>query len=313
MKKPASQLQRDVASTLSAAIARPMASPTLTHDVAGRRKGLSRDTHSFRLDVDRIRPDEDQVRQINKSAADPGVKELAQSIDEQGLRNYPEVRYIAADDIYELISGERRFTAMTKILNWKEIPVHVVEVDEDQIVWLQLHENVHRSDLHALELADALHKAMRQQKLSLTQVAKKLNKSLPLVQKAITVATRLSDQARRVLQPSVQGRNLDILYQVATLPEDQQVPLAKKIVSDKLTTRQVVAQAKSHKQKPAAKRKGRSGRPSKTQPFSKSIKASNGGVVTLKFRKSRVSQLEQIAAVTETLAALKSEQPRKAA
>jgi ParB family transcriptional regulator, chromosome partitioning protein len=80
------------------------------------------------------------------------LDELVQSIKEKGVIQPVLVR--RKGDYYELIAGERRFRA-ANILNLKEIPVIVKEVDDQDSLELSLIENIQRQDLNAVEEARA--------------------------------------------------------------------------------------------------------------------------------------------------------------
>lgn len=307
--------QLDIQSTLRSAITRPLANAKLTTQAHGKFAGRTRDTETFRLRADRIRPDAEQVRQIEKEAADPEVIALAESIKQVGLIHYPEVRYIEKDDIYELVAGERRFTAMTKILQWEEIPVRVVEIDDRKKVWLQLHENVHRKNLHPLEIAASVSKAMHEQGLSIDQAAVQLKKSKSFVQKALTIADKLSAKAKKQILESSHKAGLDTIYLIATTPEDKQIKIVEQLVDDGLNHRQIVSLTTEAKKgaKPSAEERGRGGRKAKTRAYSKTIKTKTGGSVTVKFRKSRVTTDELVETLTDALEHIRSQGQSKAA
>ena len=97
------------------------------------------DRSVFLLAIDRIRPDSKQVRTHNKDTADAEVCELAESIKAVGIENPLTVRYLREEDIYQLIAGERRFAA-AKLAGLRELPVKLIDADENMARRLQLHE-----------------------------------------------------------------------------------------------------------------------------------------------------------------------------
>lgn len=207
--------------------------------VEAREVGQRRLRDVFYLQADRIRVDENQVRQNGKGPDDPDTIDLAGSISERGLMQYPQVRYLADDDVYEIVSGERRFAACTQILGWEEIPVKLIDVDEAEIAWVQLHENIHRRDLSPIELAMAIGQA-KESGLSLQQIADKLKKSRTFVQKSLTIAHKLTKEARRELERGKAGKSREVTYAVATLPPDEQEQIAQEIVAKNLSKKNVV-------------------------------------------------------------------------
>ena len=59
-----------------------------------------------------------------------GIEELAASIEQSGLRQNLEVRKPDANGNYEIISGERRYTAL-KLLGWKTAPCTIEEEENE--------------------------------------------------------------------------------------------------------------------------------------------------------------------------------------
>ncbi|HLD82397.1 MAG TPA: ParB/RepB/Spo0J family partition protein [Candidatus Omnitrophota bacterium] len=100
-----------------------------------------------------------QIGQIKANPFQPredfnvqSIEELANSIKEKGVIQPLLVRRKA--DYYELIAGERRLRA-ANLLNLKEIPIIVREVDDRESLELALIENIQREDLNAVEEAHA--------------------------------------------------------------------------------------------------------------------------------------------------------------
>lgn len=281
-------------------------SPPPRRDLIGRKK----DGAAWQLEVNRIRPDEDQVRRQGKAADDEATQQLAESIREHGLLHPIDVRWVEADDIYEIISGERRFTAVSQILGWTEVPVRIIDVPSEQIVWLQLHENIHRKDLHPLDLAYAVQQAI-DGGMTLEHVAAKLQKSKTYVQKALTVARELTDEAERTLRGSKQGESLETAYEVATLPATEQAAVATQVVVEKLNQQQLRSVAAKTRRQGRGTESRKGGRPTKAKPYSRSFATSIGGRVTVNFRKANVTPDEVRAALQEALDALGEDQGRQ--
>ena len=272
--------------------------------------GRKKDISSFVLSVDRIRPDADQVRRMGKSVDDPEIQELAESIRQFGIQQALTVRYIAADDVYELVAGERRFIASTKIVGLAEVPVRVVEKSEEETRLLQLTENIQRVGLHPLDLADGI-RALQEHGMGLADVARRLSKSEAWVQKALTVAKSLAPAAQVI---AAEGRvdSLDMLYDIAQLPTEEQAPLIQRVVREKLTRADVrVVTAEGKERKRAAGDANRSGRPIKSKPFVKKLAVTGGATVTVQFKKARVATDDVLAALRDAIQKLES--PAKAA
>ncbi len=100
-----------------------------------------------RLPLARIRPNPYQPRREFDEAE---LAELQASIRASGLLQPITVR--PAGDGFELISGERRLRAASR-LGWADIPAIVRDVDDRTLLTLALVENLQRADLNAVEEA----------------------------------------------------------------------------------------------------------------------------------------------------------------
>ena len=88
------------------------------------------------------------------------LEELSASIDSLGLLQPPVVRKKSEEEVYEIVSGERRVAAV-KSLQWTEIPVLVIQEEEEWHAHASLVDNVQRVDLNPLEIALALLRLMK--------------------------------------------------------------------------------------------------------------------------------------------------------
>lgn len=103
------------------------------------------------LPVNKILPNPYQTR----SGLDRGnIEELAKSIKMYGVLQPIGVRLINKR-IYELIFGERRLMAC-KMVGIDSIPAIVTEIGDREAAALTIAENVHRKNLHYMEMADAV-------------------------------------------------------------------------------------------------------------------------------------------------------------
>ena len=84
------------------------------------------------------------------------IEQLAQSIKEKGLLQ-PIVVRPSDDDIFEIVAGTRRFNAC-KLLGWRKIPCHIVELDDREAFEISLIENLQRKTLNPIEQAEAFKK-----------------------------------------------------------------------------------------------------------------------------------------------------------
>ena len=105
--------------------------------------------------------------------------ELKDSIAEHGILEPLLVRP-NGDDGYELVAGERRYTA-AKELKLEMVPVSIRELDDAQARVLMLLENLQRVDLEPLEEASALEELLKTGDMTQQELARKLGKSQPWV------------------------------------------------------------------------------------------------------------------------------------
>lgn len=252
----------------------------------------------FEVDIARIRVDEDQVRQQGKELESSDMQQLAASIQEQGLIQYPEVRYLEDENLYEIIAGERRFLACSKILKWERIPVKVTNITDPLKLWQrQYAENAQRLAVDPIDLAASLCKVMEEHELNQEQTAQMINKSITYVQKIMSVNAKLSDEAKDILAGTKQGESLATVYEVATVPEDDQADIAEQIVTQKLKQREVTQLTSAAKKKKGSKAKGRR---AKKRPFETTLKVKTASI-HLKFRKSDVENAEVIEALQQAI------------
>ena len=95
--------------------------------------------------------DEVEARNLNLE----GIKELADSIKNEGLQNPPVVQK-TKDGKYKLIAGQRRLEALKRIGS-KNIPVLVVKhpYDDENAKAVSIIENLHRKQMNSGEMAEA--------------------------------------------------------------------------------------------------------------------------------------------------------------
>lgn len=74
---------------------------------------------------------------FNEKDDDETIEELAESIKAVGLL-HPIVVNKKNDDYYEIISGERRYRAITKYIHWRTIPCMVFDNISEDVAQLKL-------------------------------------------------------------------------------------------------------------------------------------------------------------------------------
>lgn len=125
------------------------------------------------------------LMQLQESPTNPrrrydeaALQELAISIQSQGVLAPILVRQLESGP-FEVIAGSRRFRA-AKIAELPEIPVHIVEMTDAQVLEAQCVENLQREDVHPLEEANAF-SAMLRQHYDVATIAAKIGKPAAFV------------------------------------------------------------------------------------------------------------------------------------
>jgi len=111
------------------------------------------------------------------------LDELIASIKEIGILQPPVVRQTTPGK-YELIMGERRFRA-AKAAGLKTIPVIIRQTPDNELLREALIENIHRSQLNALEEAAAYSQLLTDFSCTHDELAQKLGRSRPLISNTI--------------------------------------------------------------------------------------------------------------------------------
>ena len=111
------------------------------------------------------------------------LEELIASIKEIGILQPPVVRQTTPGK-YELIMGERRYRA-AKAAGLKTIPVIIRQTPDNELLREALIENIHRSQLNALEEAAAYSQLLTDFNCTHDELAQKLGRSRPLISNTI--------------------------------------------------------------------------------------------------------------------------------
>ena len=183
------------------------------------------------IDISKIKP----FRYSYRRNVNEDLHELCYSIKEKGLLHPIIVRMI--DDGYEIVAGTRRYNAC-KVLGWRKILSHVVELDDKDAFEVSLIENIHSKNLNPIEEARAFQDYVTNYGWGgISDLATKLGKSVSYVDKRI----RLLDLPTDVVD-SLSAGSLSVSVGDELLPlkeKEQQSKLAELIKKRKLSSRQV--------------------------------------------------------------------------
>ncbi|NQW65116.1 MAG: ParB/RepB/Spo0J family partition protein [Actinobacteria bacterium] len=177
-----------------------------------------------------IKPNPKQPRTVFD---EDGLKELAASIKEVGLLQPPVVRKSGADT-YELIMGERRVRA-AKLAGLTSIPVIIRQTPDNELLREAILENIHRSQLNALEEAAAYNQLLTDFGYTHEELATKLGKSRPLISNTIRLLNLPPSVQRRVAAGTISAGHARALLGLVDQYEIEK--LANRIVAEGLSVR----------------------------------------------------------------------------
>ena len=177
-----------------------------------------------------IKPNPKQPRTVFDEDA---LKELAASIKEVGVLQPPVVRKSGAGT-YELIMGERRVRA-AKLAGLTSIPVIIRQTPDNELLREAILENIHRSQLNALEEAAAYNQLLTDFGYTHEELATKLGKSRPLISNTIRLLNLPPSVQRRVAAGTISAGHARALLGLADQYEIEK--LANRIVAEGLSVR----------------------------------------------------------------------------
>ncbi|MDK2984380.1 MAG: ParB family transcriptional regulator, chromosome partitioning protein [Clostridia bacterium] len=184
------------------------------------------------IPIDKIKPNYFQPR---KNFDEEKLQELADSINEHGVVQ-PIVVRSYGEDQYELVAGERRWRAC-RLLNMETIPAIVRDFNDQQVTEIALIENVQREDLNPIEEAWAYKTLLDEFNLTQNELSNRVGKSRSFIANMMRLLNLPVE-----IQECLSSGQLSIGHARALLPLeniDKQIELAKKIIENELTVREV--------------------------------------------------------------------------
>lgn len=195
------------------------------------------------IDINDIKPNSNQPR---KTFDEEKLDELAASISEHGLIQPVVLR--KAGKGYEIVAGERRWRAARKA-GIKELPCIVKELTDEENMLLAIIENMQREDLNPIEEAEGLRQMIDTYGLTQEQVSKSVGKSRPYIANCLRLLKLPKDVIDYVSAGELSAGHAKAIAGVDD--EEKQVKLAKDVVKQGLSVRQLEKLIKE--EKPAAR------------------------------------------------------------
>ncbi len=181
------------------------------------------------ISIEEIVPNRFQPRQI---FGEKELNELADSIKEHGIIQPLIVRPLG--DKYEIIAGERRYKAAS-IAGLYNIPVIVLEKDDNESAELAIIENIQRKDLTPIEEAKSYQKLLNRG-LTQEEIAKKLGIAQPTVANKLRLLSLPDEVQEALLNTRISERHARALLRLENVSD--QLNLLNRIINEKLNVKQ---------------------------------------------------------------------------
>jgi len=200
---------------------------------------ISEDLKRREMPIEWLKPCDFQPR---KHFDQEALEDLAKSIGMHGMLQPIVVRPVEdTENQYEIIAGERRWRA-AQMIQMHEVPVTLQYLDDEAVLEIGLIENLQREDLTPIEEAKALQELM--DKYGHTQ--EKLSVTIGKSRSAIANILRLL-QLPNSVQDMVAKGDLSAGHARSLVGQDNPELLARQILSDNLSVRDVEGMVKKSK------------------------------------------------------------------
>ena len=183
------------------------------------------------IDINLIDPNPRQPRTVFDPDA---LQELVASIKEIGILQPPVVRKSGAR--YELIMGERRLRA-AKIAGLKQIPVIIRQTPNNELLREALIENIHRSQLNALEEGAAYSQLLNDFNCTHEELAQKLGRSRTVITNTMRLLNLPTSVQQKVAAGTISAGHARALLGLSDANAIEK--LANRIVAEGLSVRTI--------------------------------------------------------------------------
>lgn len=245
------------------------------------------------IPVEKVRPNPDQPR---KALGD--LHELTDSIKEKGVLEPLLVRYMPREDIYYIISGERRYHA-SRAAGLREVPCIEKIADDAETLELALIENLQRKDLTAFEESEGLYRLAEQFAYTHEDIARKIARARSSVTETLSLRNIPESIRRSCIEHGIVSKSL--LLQIARQPNEKKMAEALQRILQGGLTRD---EARRERREEAV-----SG--PRPQPFIFNFQPDTEAFrLRIQFRKSSVSREELLSTLRGILASLEQQDDR---
>jgi ParB family chromosome partitioning protein len=207
--------------------------------------------------INKIRPNQFQPR---RSFDEEKLGELAESIREHGVIQPIVIR--KKGEVYEIVAGERRWRASQRV-GLTSIPAVIKEYDDTEMMQIALIENLQREDLNPIEEAMAYRQLMDEFNFTQEMLSQKIGKSRSVIANSVRLLTLPEELQQMISNSLLSSGHARAL--VAIGDPEKQLKMAREIINNGLTVRDVEKKAKEEQK--AVKIRFKSSRGLKESPF----------------------------------------------
>ncbi|QHI69963.1 ParB/RepB/Spo0J family partition protein [Tichowtungia aerotolerans] len=202
-----------------------------------------------KLAISKVKANPDQPR---RTFDDTALKELTASIQEHGVLQPLLVRPKGKQ--YQVIAGERRLRAATAA-ELSDVPVIILDIDDQQALEIALIENLQRDDLNIIETATGYKELADKFDLTQDQIAKRVGKARASVANMLRLLELPSSVKKLLENGQLSAGHGKVLLSVDIDVEKEL--LATRIVRENLSVRaleKIVEKMKAPPKKPRAQK-----------------------------------------------------------
>jgi ParB family chromosome partitioning protein len=174
------------------------------------------------------------------------LNSLAESIKVHGILQPLVVRPIAEG--YQLVAGERRLRAAQRA-GLVEVPVHVVQLDDQQLIEAALVENIHRTDLNPIEKAQGFADYLQRFGLSDQELAARLGLGRSTISNLVGLLTLPPEVQEQVRSGQLSVGHAKVIKGMGA-DSERQVALAREVMLRQLSVRELEEYVKEIKANP---------------------------------------------------------------
>ena len=185
--------------------------------------------------------------QPRKRIDDDELAALTESVKTHGIIQPLAVRKVA--DGYQLIAGERRLRA-AKAAGLHEVPIHLVDFDDQQVFEAALVENIQRADLNPVEKAQGFKEYMDRFKMTQDRLAARLGLDRTSVSNLLGLLNLHPEVQAAVRNGQLTMGHAKVLKSVPDL--DQQATFARDAMMKNYSVQALDLLIKQHRLAPAA-------------------------------------------------------------